>query len=315
MAYQKTINSSISCSGIGLHSGKKVSLTLNPAPPNTGIIFRRVDLPGRPSVNASLQNVVCANYATSLSQNGTSVQTVEHLLAALSGLNIDNLFVDLNSEEIPIMDGSAAPFVYLLHEVGIRIQKKHRSYLKIKKTIKVSDGDKYIIATPANEFKITYFINFDHPMLSNSMETVEFSENLFIKKISRARTFGFLKEVETLRRNGLAKGGSLDNAIVLGEYKILNGGLRFKEELVYHKIMDLVGDLFLMGMPVLGHIIAYKAGHALHTELAQEILQSSSKHVILSGLDFLRIKNQNRNQRERVHPVLPVALPKIAFPS
>ena len=308
MAYQKTINTSISCSGIGLHSGEKVRVTLKPAPPNTGIVFRRVDLPGKPQVKASLQNVVCANYATSLSQDGISIKTVEHLLAALSGLGIDNMFVNLNSGEIPIMDGSAAPFVYLLHEVGIQIQKKHRSYLKIKKTIKVSDGDKYVIATPANEFKITYFIDFDHPMLSNTMETVECNEHMFVKKISRARTFGFLKEVETLRRNGLAKGGSLDNAIVLGDYKILNGELRFKEELVYHKVMDLIGDMFLLGKPILGHIIAYKAGHALHTELAQEITQSSSKHVIISGLDFLRLKNQNKSHRKKFQPVLTAKL-------
>lgn len=305
MAYQKTINTSISCSGIGLHSGKKVHITLRPALPNTGIIFKRVDLPGKPIVKACLSNVVCANYATSLSQDGISIQTVEHLLAALSGLGIDNLFVDIDSGEVPIMDGSAATFVYLLHEVGIQIQKKHRSYLKIKKTIKVSDGDKYIIASPANEFKITYFLDFDHPMLSNTMETVECSESMFVKKICRARTFGFLKEVEALRKNGLAKGGSLDNAIVLGDYKILNGELRFKEELVYHKMMDLIGDLFLLGMPIMGHIIAYKAGHALHTELAREIVQSSSKYVVLSGVDFLRLKYQDRDRRRNADQECP----------
>lgn len=313
MAYQKTINSTISCSGIGMHSGKKVNLTLKPAPPDSGIMFRRTDLPGKPLIDASLKNVAYANYATSLTQDDISIKTVEHLLAALSGLGIDNIFVNLNSEEVPIMDGSAAPFVYLLHEVGVRIQKKHRSYLKIKKTIKVSDGDKYIIATPSSDFKITYFIDFDHPMLSNTMETVECSEGIFVKKICRARTFGFLKEVETLRRNGLAKGGSLDNAIVLGEYKILNGGLRFKEELVYHKIMDLIGDLFLIGMPILGHIIAYKAGHALHTELAHELVQSSSKHVILSGLDFLRMKKQGSPHRGKSPQVFPAKFRNTTF--
>ncbi len=313
MAYQKTINSTISCSGIGMHSGKKVNLTLKPAPADTGIMFRRTDLPGKPLIDASLKNVAYANYATSLTQGDISIKTVEHLLAALSGLGIDNIFVNLNSEEVPIMDGSAAPFVYLLHEVGVRVLKKHRSYLKIKKTIKVSDGDKYIIATPSSDFKVTYFIDFDHPMLSNTMETVECNEDIFVKKICRARTFGFLKEVETLRRNGLAKGGSLDNAIVLGEYKILNGGLRFKEELVYHKIMDLIGDLFLIGMPILGHIIAYKAGHALHTELAQELVQSSSKHVILSGLDFLRLKKQGPTHREKSPQLFPANLRNTAF--
>ncbi len=290
MFYQKTVRSSISCSGIGLHSGKKAHIVIKPAPVDTGIVFRRVDLPAHPTVAARLKNVVHVNYATSLREGDVSIQTVEHLLAALAGLGIDNLIVELNSDEVPIMDGSAAPFIYLLHEAGLKVQSKPRNFIKIKKTIKVTDGDKFIQISPGEDLKIDYNVDFSHPLIQDQRYCFEWSEEQFVKKISRARTFGFLREIELLRKNGLAKGGSLDNAIVIGEYSILNGKLRFEEELVCHKIMDSIGDLYLLGHPIIGHVTAHKAGHLLHAELGHKIEKERSNWQLLSGVDYLKQK-------------------------
>lgn len=293
MFYQKTIHSEIGCCGIGLHSGKKSLLTLKPAPVDSGIVFRRIDLPSHPIVRARLENVVHANYATSLCEGEVAVQTVEHLLAALAGLGVDNLIIELNSNEVPIMDGSAAPFVYLLHEAGLKVQTKPRQFIKINKTIEVMDGDKYVKISPHNDLCIDYKVDFNHPVIPEQSYTFEWSEEGFAKKISRARTFGFLREVEQLRRNGLAKGGSLDNAIVIGDYSILNGSLRFEEELICHKIMDSIGDLYLLGKPIIGRIEAYKAGHHLHSELGRKIEKETAKWSLLSGIEYLKLKRHS----------------------
>lgn len=286
MAYQKTIKNPISCSGIGLHSGVKVRLSLKPAPTGTGIIFRRVDLPGQPTIPARIEKLINVSYATSLCQGEVQIQTVEHLMAAFAGLGIDNIIVELDAAEVPIMDGSAAPFIYLLHEAGVEIQDQPRYYLRIKKSIRVGNDDKYAMLSPASEFRITYNLDFDHHLLRRQRASLVCSEEIFTKKIARARTFGFLDEIMGLRKAGLAKGGSLDNAVVIGRYNILNDGLRFSDEFVCHKIMDSIGDLYLLGYPLLGHLIAHKAGHSLHSELANQILEQPDKWELVNGVEY-----------------------------
>lgn len=272
--YQRTIREKIGCTGIGLHSGKKAKITLVPSDPDTGIKFKRTDVSGNNCIiEASYQNLATVNYATTLSKNGYSVQTVEHLMAALAGLGIDNLIIEIDSDEVPIMDGSAAPFVFLLQEAGILEQVAPRKYIKIKKAIRVGTEDKFIKITPAEELAVTYTINFNHPLINTQKAHYALTEAAFIKKISRARTFGFLHEAKQLREAGLIKGGSLDNAIVVGDYHILNGGLRFEDEFVCHKIIDFIGDLYLLGRPIIGHVTAYKAGHGLHSLLVKEIIK------------------------------------------
>jgi UDP-3-O-[3-hydroxymyristoyl] N-acetylglucosamine deacetylase len=288
MSYQKTITNPISCSGIGLHSGKKVRLSLKPAATGTGIVFKRVDLPDQPSIPARIGNLVNVNYATSLCLGDVQIQTVEHLMAAFAGLGIDNIIVELDAAEVPIMDGSAAPFIYLLHEAGIALQDQPREYLRIKKSIRVEDKDKSIMISPADKFRITYYLDFNHHLLRHQQASLVCSEELFTKKIARARTFGFLDEVMELKKNGLVKGGSLDNAVVIGRYNILNGGLRFSDEFVYHKILDSIGDLYLLGYPLLGHLIAHKAGHSLHSQLTSQILEQPDKWELVNGVDYFQ---------------------------
>ncbi|MEW6380344.1 MAG: UDP-3-O-acyl-N-acetylglucosamine deacetylase [bacterium] len=274
ISYQRTIRERISCTGIGLHSGKKSKMTLVPAEPDSGIRFQRTDVPGKGClIEASYRNLATVNYATTLSKDGQSVQTVEHLLAAVAGVGIDNLLIEIDSEEVPIMDGSSAPFVFLLQEAGILEQPAPKKYLKIKKAIQVGADDKFIRILPAKELEVTYTINFNHPLINTQQAHYVITESSFIKKISRARTFGFLHEAKQLREAGLIKGGSLDNAIVVGDYHILNGSLRFEDEFVCHKIIDFIGDLYLLGRPIIGHVIAYKAGHGLHSLLVKEIAQ------------------------------------------
>jgi UDP-3-O-[3-hydroxymyristoyl] N-acetylglucosamine deacetylase len=269
--YQRTIRETISCAGIGLHSGEKARITFIPAEPNTGIKFKRTDIQADFLIEASYHNLSTVNYATTLSKNGCDIQTVEHLLAALAGVGIDNLIIEIDSREVPIMDGSSAPFVFLLQEAGIVDQHVPRKYLKIKKPIQVGTREKFIKVVPSEEFQITYAIDFKHPLVDKQQTHYMLTEDSFIKKISRARTFGFLNEVKKLREVGLIKGGSLDNAIVIGDYHILNGGLRFEDELVCHKIIDFMGDIYLLGRFLIGHVIAYKAGHSLHSLLAKEL--------------------------------------------
>jgi UDP-3-O-[3-hydroxymyristoyl] N-acetylglucosamine deacetylase len=274
MSAQRTLRRSVSCSGIGLHSGNKVTLSLKPAPADYGIRFQRADLGGL-EIPATVTHLGGIQYQTGLTREAVSVETVEHLLAALTAMGIDNVIVELNSPEVPIMDGSAAPFVYLVHEAGIKRLQAPRRYLKVLRPISLTQGDKRIALYPSDHFKVTYSISFDHPLLRHQSRTMRITEDSFVEDIAPARTFGFLKEVEMLRQRGLALGGSLDNAIVLGETGVLNNALRFEDEFVRHKILDVIGDLSLVGHPVVGHLVAHRGGHALHTAFAAKILEEA----------------------------------------
>ena len=271
---QRTIRRPVACSGIGLHSGHKVTLRLKPAGVDHGIVFRRLDLDGL-EIPADVAHVASMQYATGLARNSASVETVEHLLGALVSLGIDNVVVELNQAEVPIMDGSAASFVYLVHEAGVRTLTAPRKFLKVVRPISRSRGDKRIALYPSDHFKVTYSISFDHPMLRHQSRTMRMTEEAFVDEIAPARTFGFLKEVEQLRQRGLAQGGSLDNAIVLGETGVLNSSLRFDDEFVRHKILDVIGDLALVGYPIIGHLVAHRGGHALHATFARAILEDT----------------------------------------
>jgi UDP-3-O-[3-hydroxymyristoyl] N-acetylglucosamine deacetylase len=282
MDAQRTLRRAISCVGIGLHSGNKVQLSLKPAPADFGIRFRRTDL-GDHEVPANVQHLAGIQLATALSRNEVSVETVEHPLAALVSMSIDNVLIELNSPEVPIMDGSAAPFIYLVQEAGVKQQASPRRYLKIVRPIALSRGDKRIALYPSDHFKVTYSISYDHPLLRHQSRTIRITEESFIEDIAPARTFTFLKDVEMLRQNGLALGGSLENAIVLGETGVLNNALRFEDEFVRHKILDAVGDLALVGHPVIGHLVAHRAGHALHTEFAGKILEETECWRLVEG--------------------------------
>ncbi|MBS1819006.1 MAG: UDP-3-O-acyl-N-acetylglucosamine deacetylase [Acidobacteria bacterium] len=282
MDAQRTLRRAISCVGIGLHSGNKVQLSLKPAAADYGIRFKRTDIGGH-EVPASVQHLSGINLATALSRNEVSVETVEHLMAALVSMRIDNVLIELNSPEVPIMDGSSAPFIYLIQEAGVKAQGSPRRYLKITQPISLSRGDKRIALYPSDHFKVTYSISYDHPLLRHQARTIRITEESFIEEIAPARTFTFLKDVERLRQNGLALGGSLDNAIVLGETGVLNNALRFADEFVRHKILDAVGDLGLVGYPVIGHLVAHRAGHGLHTEFAQRILEASDCWTLVEG--------------------------------
>ena len=296
MMRQKTINKSVKTSGIGLHSGKKVNLTFNPAPENTGIVFRRVDKDYYP-IKADVSYVSKLVHATNLTRNGVSIATTEHLLATLIGLGIDNIFVDIDAEETPIMDGSASAFVYLLKEAGIKEQKAEKKFLRIKKPKHFLKGDRRISVYPYNGFKVSYTIEFDHPLIRRQTRTIDLDNaGEFEEEIAPARTFGFLKDVEMLRKNGLALGGSLDNAIVISSDRILNNHLRFADEFVRHKILDVIGDIALLGYPILGHVVAYKAGHEIHTSLAKEIKNDPESYEIVNAgeLEFLKSKDRNK---------------------
>src|SRR3954465_1984572 len=272
MDAQRTLKRPISCAGIGLHSGNKVHLSLKPAPVDFGIRFRRTDL-GHHEVPATVQHLAGIQLAAGLASNELSVETVEHLLAALVSMNVDNVLIELNSPEVPIMDGSAAPFIYLIQEAGVKALPSARRYLKIVRPIAISRGDKRIALYPSDHFKVTYSISYDHPLLRHQSRTIRITEDSFIEDVAPARTFTFLKDVEMLRQNGLALGGSLENAIVLGETGVLNNPLRFDDEFVRHKILDAVEASALVGYPVIGHLVAHRAGHALHTEFAAKILE------------------------------------------
>ena len=274
MSAQRTLRRSVSCTGIGLHSGNKVTLSLKPAPADYGIRFQRADLGGL-EIPATVTHLGGIQYQTGLTREAVSVETVEHLLAALTAMAIDNVIVELNSPEVPIMDGSAAPFVYLVNEAGVKRLQAPRRYLKVLRPISLTQGDKRIALYPSDHFKVTYSISFDHPLLRHQSRTMRITEDSFVEEIAPARTFGFLKEVEMLRQRGLALGGSLDNAIVLGETGVLNNALRFEDEFVRHKILDVIGDLSLVGHPVVGHLVAHRGGHALHTAFAARILEET----------------------------------------
>lgn len=271
---QTTIARSISTSGVGLHTGCRVSMTLLPAPPDTGILFRRSDLRYF-QIEALRKHVSRVVLATTLMKRGVMLSTVEHLLSALYGSGIDNLYVDIDSLEVPIMDGSARPFVEMIEEAGIESQDRERTYLVVTEAFRLEDGDKAITVEPYDGFRIEYEIDFSHPAIGRQKLDLEIDAETYTREISYARTFGFYAEVEQLHKNGLIRGGSFDNAVVLGENGIMNGDLRSQDEFVRHKLLDLIGDLSLCGAPVIGRIRAYKAGHALHTNLATELSRNS----------------------------------------
>lgn len=279
MLKQCTIKRPIHTTGVGLHSGDKVTLTLRPAPINAGIVFRRIDLlddDNKPrEIKISPEIVKNTHLCSVLEDNGARVSTVEHLLSALAGLGIDNIYADMDAGEVPIVDGSAGPFVYLIQTAGIQEQEAAKRFIRIKKTVEVKDGDKWVRFEPYFGFKIDFKIAFNHPVFdqSGTHVVIDFAESDYVKQISRARTFGFMHEVEYLRSKGLARGGSLDNAIVVDEYKILNeDGLRYPDEFAKHKILDAIGDLFMSGHPILGAFSGYKSGHAMNNQLIRAVL-------------------------------------------
>ena len=282
MHAQRTLRRPISCAGIGLHSGRKVTLSLRPAPADSGIRFRRSDLGGL-EIPATVKHVGGINYATGLTRDAVKVDTVEHLLAALVSLGVDNVVVELNSPEVPIMDGSAAPFIYLIHESGVRELTAARRYLKVLRPLSLSRGEKSIAVYPSDTFKVTYSIAFDHPLLHHQSRTIQVTESAFTEEIAPARTFTFLKEVEMLRPQGLALGGSLENAIVIGDTGVLNSALRFEDEFVRHKILDVIGDMALVGHPIVGHLVAHRGGHALHTAFAAHVLEETEAWTLVES--------------------------------
>ena len=270
MAKQITLKNVIRATGVGLHTGDKVYLTLRPAPANTGIVFRRVDLDPVVEVKASPDHVGDTRLSTTLDYRGTRISTVEHLMSAFAGLGIDNAWVDLTAAEVPIMDGSASPFVFLIESAGLQEQNVPKQFIRILQPVEVRDGDKWVRFEPYNGFKVTFSIDFNHPILQSSATSasIDFSKTAYVKEISRARTFGFLQDVEALQDSGLARGGSLDNAIVMDAYHILNEeGLRYGDEFVRHKILDAIGDLNLLGHPLIGALTAHKSGHSLNNRL------------------------------------------------
>ncbi|MEE8241860.1 MAG: UDP-3-O-acyl-N-acetylglucosamine deacetylase [candidate division NC10 bacterium] len=270
MGRQKTIRNIISCSGVGLHTGREITMTLHPSPPNSGIVFRRMDLPDTPVVDARPENILDVHYATTLGKAGVEVKTVEHLLAALAGLGIDNLRIEISGPEVPVMDGSAAPFVDLLLQAGIRRHYVPKSYIVVTKPLVIDMGNRSIQILPSRRFRVHYSMSFDHPCFAEQSIDLLVTRRTFIRKIAPSRTYGFLRDVEHLWRRGLALGGSLENTVVIGDEGALNY-LRFEDELIRHKVLDLIGDLYLLGRPLKGTVVAKGAGHLLHTTLVKEI--------------------------------------------
>ena len=276
MLKQRTLKSLIRASGVGLHSGVKVNMTLRPAAPDTGIVFRRVDLDPVVDLPASALMVGDTRMCSCLENKGAKVGTIEHLMSAFAGLGIDNAFVDLDAAEVPILDGSAAPFVFLIQSAGIEEQPAAKKFIRVTRPIEVRDGDKWARFEPYDGYKLTFSIIFNHPAIDKSAQSVsvDFAEQSYTREVARARTFGFMQDVEMLRENGLALGGGLENAIVLDEYRVLNSdGLRYGDEFVKHKVLDAVGDLYLLGHPLLAAFTAHKSGHALNNMLARQLLQ------------------------------------------
>jgi len=275
MFKQRTLKSAIRATGVGLHTGEKVAMTLRPAPPNSGIVFRRIDLSRPVDIVADAFKVTDTRLCSALQADSARVATVEHLMSAFAGLGIDNAYVDLTGPEVPIMDGSAAPFVFLIQSAGIEQQPAPKRFFRIRKAVEVRDGEKWARFDPFEGFKLSFSIEFDHPAFERSAQTaqVDFAETSYVKEVARARTFGFIQEVEALRDSGLALGGSLDNAIVVDEYRVLNvEGLRYGDEFVKHKLLDAIGDLYLVGHPLIGAFSAHKSGHALNNRLLRETL-------------------------------------------
>jgi UDP-3-O-[3-hydroxymyristoyl] N-acetylglucosamine deacetylase len=279
MIRQRTLKNVIRATGVGLHTGEKVYLTLRPAAPNTGIVFRRVDLPQPVDIRAHPDNVGDTRLSTSLELGAVRISTVEHLLSAFAGLGIDNAYVDVSAPEVPIMDGSAGPFVFLIQSAGVEEQGAAKRFIRIKRAVTVQDGDKWARFEPFDGFKVSFSIDFDHPVFTERAQaaTIDFSSTSFVKEVSRARTFGFLRDIEMLRQANLALGGSMDNAIVVDDFRILNDdGLRYEDEFVKHKILDAIGDLYLLGHSLIGAFVGHKSGHALNNKLLKALLAEES---------------------------------------
>ncbi len=274
MPFQKTVKNKVSISGVGIHSGREVEMTLRPAEAGSGIVFHRTDMTPPISIEAVAANVVNTRLSTTIGKNGAVVATIEHLMAALRAYGIDNVHVDINGQEVPIMDGSAAPFVKWLEEAGIRTLAKPRKYLVVKRPVTINDGDKKVTIIPSRYFRVSFDMRFNHPVVNSQFRSVKLNENTFGKEIAAARTFGFLAEFETLKANGFAQGASLENAVAISNEGILNKeGLRFADEFVRHKILDSIGDFSLAGYHIIGHVKAFKSGHDLNHKLVCKLLE------------------------------------------
>lgn len=285
MIKQCTLRNTIRATGVGLHSGEKVYLTLRPAPVNTGIVFRRVDLDPVAEIHACAENVHETTLSTTLSEGDAKVSTVEHLLSALAGLGIDNLFVEVSAPEVPIMDGSAGPFVFLIQSAGIQEQEAPKQFIRIKKKIEVSEDDKTASFEPFDGFRVGFSIDFDHPVFRDQKQSavIDFSTTSFVREVSRARTFGFMRDIEYLRSRNLALGGSMENAIVVDDYRILNeDGLRYEDEFVKHKVLDAIGDLYLLGKSLIGEFKGHKSGHGLNNKLLRELIRNPDAWEIVT---------------------------------
>lgn len=280
MIHQRTLKNVIRATGVGMHSGEKVIMTLRPAPVNTGIVFRRVDLEPVFEIKADAHAVGDTALSTTLvGDSGVRVATIEHLMSALAGLGIDNLYVDLTASEVPIMDGSAGPFVFLIQSAGIAEQKAPKRFIRIKRTVELEEGDKWVRFEPHDGFAVGFEIEFDHPVFRNRncVLDLDFSTTSYLKEVARARTFGFMRDIEFLRQRNLVLGGSLDNAVVVDDYRVLNAdGLRYEDEFVKHKVLDAIGDLYLLGASPLGRFTGYKSGHELNNQLLREVLADTS---------------------------------------
>lgn len=288
MIKQRTLKNAIRATGVGLHTGEKVYLTLRPAAADTGIVFRRIDLDPPVEIRATPDNVTDTQLSTTLANGDVRISTVEHLLSALAGLGIDNAYVDLSAPEVPIMDGSAGPFVFLVQSAGIEEQNAPKRFIRIKKDVIVEDGEKWARFEPFEGFKVSIRIDFEHPVFKNRSQdaSIDFSTTSFVKEVSRARTFGFMKDYEYLRANNLALGGTLDNAVVLDDYRVLNeDGLRYEDEFVKHKVLDAIGDLYLLGNSLIGAFSGYKSGHELNNRLLRHLLADESAWEVVTYMD------------------------------
>lgn len=305
MMMQQTLKNIIEFRGVGLHTGREVNARIVPSCGDSGITFFRRDLPGAPAIRAVSSNVISTSYATTLGSRGATVSTIEHLMAAFYGMGVDNAIVELDGPEVPILDGSATGFVGMIESAGLVQLSSPRRYMVVKKPIKVIEDDKYIFLLPSDGsgLSINYSIDFAHPFLAKQSFSRPFSRDVFRKELGSARTFGFLKDVEMMRANGLAKGGSLENAIVISDTEILNeGGLRYPDEFVRHKVLDLMGDIALVGAPLIGNIVAYRSGHALNHKLAQEIWRKPGKWEFM----------ESHSWDDAIHAPAPVLMEKMA---
>jgi len=285
MIRQRSLKSAVHATGVGLHTGHKVYLTLRPAAPDTGIVFRRVDLPEPLEIRAHATLVGDTRLSSCLERNGVRISTVEHLMSAFAGLGVDNAYVDLTADEVPIMDGSAGPFIFLIQSAGIEEQNAPKKFIRILRAIEVTEGDKWARLEPHNGFRMDFSIAFSHPVVQKSSQrlSIDFATTSYVKEVARARTFGFMQDVENMRAQGLGLGGSLDNAVVMDEFRVLNSDvLRYDDEFVKHKVLDAVGDLYLLGHPILGAFSAHKSGHALNNQLARTLLAEGDSYALVT---------------------------------